>query len=186
MAEYEAKEKRLKAKGIKKNLNEPKGKGKATERKQSPSISDEEDYFCLVCLGPYSENCGTENNASAIPSHTTSRTDTEDISPAAPSPVISRPIPDNQADAHIAPFLVNIANLDCIQEENFVTENFGPNNKSPPLSPSILDNTPSQNLSNVQPSTSAIPSVFSPETVRRTRLKKRQSSLTASFSGVSV
>ncbi|PZC71419.1 hypothetical protein B5X24_HaOG213482 [Helicoverpa armigera] len=134
-----------------------------TER---PNPDTEDNIPAVPSPGRTRPNPDTENNASAIPSHTTSRTDTEDISPAAPSPVISRPIPDNQEDAPIAPFLVNIANLDCIQEENFVTENFGPNNKSPPLSPSILDNTPSQNFSNVQPSTSAIPSVFSPEIVR--------------------
>ncbi|KAH9645456.1 hypothetical protein HF086_009794 [Spodoptera exigua] len=150
----------------------------------TPNPDTEDNIPAVPSPGRTRPNPDTENNASAIPSHTTSKTDTEDISPAAPSLVISRPIPDNQEDAPIAPFLVNTATLDCIQ--NFVTENFGPHNKSPPLSPFILDNTPSQNFSNVQPSTSAIPSDFSPEIVRRTRLKKRQSCLTASFSDVSV
>ena len=161
-----------------------------------PNPDTEDNIPAVPSPGRTRPNPDTENNAPAIPSHTTSRTDIEDNSPAASSPVISRPIPDNQEDAPAASSLINIANLDCIRGENFATENFGPNNKNPPLSPSILDNTSSQNFSNVQPSTSAIPSVFSPEILRpfpkapqrktraprnknlrftRTRLKKRQS-----------
>jgi hypothetical protein len=45
--------------------------------------------------------------------------------------------------------------------------NSGPSNKTPPLSPSVLDNSSIRNSSNVQPtaSSSATHSVFSPEIV---------------------
>lgn len=62
--EHEEKEKRLKAKHVKKNLTEPKpnnkgkGKGKTNgkKKKTSQQSSDEEDYFCLVCVTAYSES----------------------------------------------------------------------------------------------------------------------------------
>ncbi|CAF4822893.1 unnamed protein product [Pieris macdunnoughi] len=63
---HEEKEKRLKAKQVKRNLGEVKqnkiGKGKGKEkvsanrRKTSESSSDEEEYFCLVCVSAYSES----------------------------------------------------------------------------------------------------------------------------------
>lgn len=60
--EYEERQKRLKAKQMKKNILEPstgkknKGKGKGKKRKAntSPDSSSEEEYYCLVCLEPYS------------------------------------------------------------------------------------------------------------------------------------
>lgn len=54
--EHEEKEKRLKAKQVKKNLTELKGKNKAKKKKTSPPSSDEEEYFCLICVGAYSES----------------------------------------------------------------------------------------------------------------------------------
>ncbi|XP_060801591.1 piggyBac transposable element-derived protein 3-like [Amyelois transitella] len=64
-----------------------------------PNPDTEDNIPAVPSPGRTRPNPNTENKASAKPSHTTSRTGTEDI-----SPVISRPIPDNQEDAPIVPF----------------------------------------------------------------------------------
>ncbi|KAL0879656.1 hypothetical protein ABMA27_003371 [Loxostege sticticalis] len=62
---YEERTKRLKAKQVKKNLTgqkgiaKGKGKTKAKNKITSPSTSEEDEYFCLICVSAYSSRkCG--------------------------------------------------------------------------------------------------------------------------------
>lgn len=62
--DYERRQKRLKDKQVKKNLtqqstgkeNKIKGKGKKNKGNSPPISSEDEDFYCLVCVGPYSDS----------------------------------------------------------------------------------------------------------------------------------
>lgn len=59
--EYEERQKRQKAKRIKKKIFEQpigkKGKDKAKKKKaNTPPSSEKEEFYCLVCLGPYTDS----------------------------------------------------------------------------------------------------------------------------------